>query len=420
MGASDRSRLLRRTAIGLVLAIVLVAAALSPISLAANVKGKPPPSGTKISFARWTTQAQFQVGTFDHTKVVATGDGALVLEPAGGLLQGNDTTGIYNGGPYLYGTYVSPVHTAAGPWNWAVPSWEADTPAGTWIQVEMRALQSGVWTKYYNLGIWASGTATVQRHSVNNQGDKAGSVATDTLILRRTATAVQLRATLFTTDPATTPTIRQLAVVLVNTSLADAAIPPNTGVWGTELAVPERSQMDYLPDGSGWCSPTSTSMVMAYWAAITGNQSLDQTVPDAAAGCHDYVYQGTGNWPFNTAYAAGFGLEAFVSRLQSMSQIEQWVGAGVPVVIGISFGTGELTGAPISSTAGHLITVRGFDAAGNVICNDPAADQAQGEVIRIVYNRAELEHCWLVNASGIAYIIYPVGHAVPGTPNGSW
>lgn len=298
-------------------------------------------------------------------------------------------------------------------------SWEADTPAGTWIQVEMRALQSGVWTKYYNMGIWAFDTATVQRHSTNSQGDKSGSVSTDTLILKRTATAVQLKATLFTTSSTLTPTVRQLAAVLVNTDLADATIPPNTGVWGTDTAVPERSQMDYLPDGSGWCSPTSTSMVMAHWANVTGDQNLNQTVPNAAAGCYDYVYQGTGNWPFNTGYAAGFGLESFVSRFQSMSQIEQWIGAGVPVVIGISFTSGELTGAPINSTAGHLIVVRGFDASGNVICNDPAADRTQGEVVRIVYNRAELSHCWLT-ASGIVYIMYPVGHAVPGTPNGSW
>lgn len=406
--------------VGLFMLTLVLAAVYSPAGLAAS-KAKPPPGGgNKIAFARWTTSAQFQAGTFDHTKVVATGDGALALEPAGGLLQGTDTTGMYNGGSYLYGTYTSPVYTAAGPWTWAVPSWEADTPAGTWIQIEMRALQSGTWSKYYNLGVWAFDTSTVQRHSVNGQGDKAGTVSTDTLVLKRSATAVQLRATLFTTNAAVTPTVRQLAAVLVNTSLANANIPSNPSVWGTELAVPERSQMDYLPGGSGWCSPTSTSMVMEYWANVTGNQSLNQTVPDAAAGCNDFVYDGTGNWPFNTAYAAGFGLEGFVTRFQSMSQVEQWVAAGVPVVIGISFSTGQLTGAPISSTAGHLILVRGFDAAGNPICNDPAADRTKGQVVRIVYNRTELSTCWLTNASGIAYLMYPVGHAVPGTPNGSW
>lgn len=426
LGQWYRTSIGRRLAImALVLTLVLasvLATAVVAVSLSGSVLAAkpPPPSGSKIAFARYTTAADFNAGTFAKTKVAATGDGALVLDPAAGLLQGTDTTGIYNGGSYLYGTWVSPVYTTNVAWLWSVPSWEADTPDGTWIQVELRALQSGVWTKYYNLGIWASGTGTIERHSLDSQGDKSGSVATDTLILKKSATALQFRATLFTTNSSLTPTIRQLAAVLVNTNLANALIPPNTAVWGTELAVPERSQMDYLPDGSGWCSPTSTSMIMAYWANITGNQTLDQTVPNAAAGCYDYVYEGTGNWPFNTGYAASFGLEGFVTRLQSMSQIEQWIGAGVPLAISISFGTGELDGAPISSTSGHLIVVRGFDAAGNVICNDPAADRTQGEVVRIVYNRAQLEAAWLGGSGGVVYVMYPTGHAIPGTPNGSW
>jgi len=416
MSELRRSLPCRRSLIAPLLIALAVVVVLSPVGLSAT---KPPPTTTKMDFARYSTSTELQSGAFDHTKVVAVGDGALVLDPTGGLPQGTDTSGLYNGGAYFYGVYVSPAYTAKTTWNWAVPSWEADTPAGTWIQVEMRALQSGVWTKYYNMGIWAFDTGTVQRHSVANQGDKNGSVSTDTLILKRVATAVQFRATLFTVSSTITPTVRQVAAVLVNTAVADATIAPNTGVWGTDLAVPERSQMDYLPDGAGWCSPTSTSMAMEYWANVTGSPNLNQTVPTVAAGCYDYVYAGTGNWPFNTAYAAGFGLESFVSRFQSMSQIEQWVGVGVPIVIGIAFNSGELTGAPISSTSGHLILVRGFDASGNVICNDPAADRTQGEIVRIVYNRTELSHCWLT-AAGVVYVTYPVGWAVPTGSNGSW
>lgn len=405
------------------MAVVLTLALLLSLTPGAFARAKPPAPSDAMDFGRWTTLADWSTGQFD--RVLSTtigdpaGDGALVLDPAAGLLSGTDTSGIYNGGAYLYGTYTSAVHTTAMPFDWAVASWDAATPDGTWLQLELKALISGTWTKWYNMGVWASGTGTVQRHSVNNQKDKNGTVATDTLTLTKAATAYQCRITLFTVDPALSPRVNLISAIAHNTDSTLAVIAPETTAWGIDLNVPERSQMDYLPDGSGWCSPTSTSMVMAYWAQETGDVELDQTVPTVAALCYDYTYGGTGNWPFNTAAAASYGPLAYVSRFQSMSQIEQWIKLGIPVVIGIAFSAGELTGAPIDSTAGHLIVVRGFDANGNVIVNDPAADLAEGEVVRIVYDRAELESVWL-GASGIVYLIYPAGHAIPANSGGSW
>lgn len=372
----------------------------------------------KVDFEKWTAAADF-VGAFDHVKVVAVGDGALALDPTGGLPQGSDTAGLYNGGAYYYGSFTTGSRTTPMPFDWAVPSWNAETPPGTWIQAEFRVQVDGAWTKWYNLGVWTFDTGTVSRHSVNLQGDRDGYVSTDTLMLKKPAAAYEYRMTLFTLDPAVTPTVKLMSAVAMDTRATDAAFPADTRVWGTELAVPERSQMDYLPDGAGWCSPTSTSMVMAYWAAAGANPTWDQTVPTVAEKCYDYVYDGTGNWPFNTAAAAGYGLEAFVSRFQSMSQVEQWVKAGVPVVIGIAFNKGALTGAPITSTNGHLLVVRGFDGNGNVIVNDPAADRTQGEVVRIVYDRQELTDAWL-GASGVVYIIHPAGHPAPASLGGGW
>jgi hypothetical protein len=102
-----------------------------------------------------------------------------------------------------------------------------------------------------------------------------------------------------------------------------------------------------------------------------------------------------------------------------MAQIEEWISADVPVVISFAFGEGELPGTPISSSAGHIMVVRGFDASGNVIVNDPAA--AADDAVRIVYDRAKLEELWLGHSGGTVYLIYPKNHPIPtDKANQSW
>ena len=64
-----------------------------------------------------------------------------------------------------------------------------------------------------------------------------------------------------------------------------------------------------------------------------------------------------------------------MTRLRSLRQAERFIVAGIPLVASISFGPGELDGAPISSTNGHLLVIVGFRRNGDVVVNDPAAQQ---------------------------------------------
>jgi hypothetical protein len=131
----------------------------------------------------------------------------------------------------------------------------------------------------------------------------------------------------------------------------------------------------------------------------------------AVSGVYDWYYRGHGNWPFNTAWAAGQGYQAHVARFTSFAQLERWVSAGVPVILSVAWGKGDLTGAPLQSVAGHLLVLVGFDAAGNAVVNDPAG--ASNTSVRRTYLRSELEPLWLKHSGGTAYLIYPQGWTVP-------
>lgn len=394
------------------------------------------PSGTGTEFAMQLAPSHSTALACSSTDVDG---GSASYDANSGLCAGTDplpagsyNNGLnyYNGGSFFFGTMVSPVHTTGAPINHLIASWNAATPAGTWIEVHVRVNQKNSgWTHWYDLPIWASDFSTIHRHSVNGQADTDGGVATDTFFTKsgQVASAYQLSVTLFTTTPnAASASVRLMTALASYDGSQYTNIAPDTSVWGTNLPVPQRSQMlaqykglGYGGGGEVWCSPTSTSMVMAYWSNVLGQANLNQTVPDAARDTYDFAYDGTGNWPFNTGYAASYGLTGYVTRMQSMSQIEQWIKVGVPIVISIAFSNGILPGEPVQSSPGHLIVVRGFTSNGDVITNDPAASTDDG--VQIVYHRSDLEHAWQYGSNGTAYVIYPTGWNVPTVDAaGSW
>ncbi|HSV39212.1 MAG TPA: peptidase C39 family protein, partial [Nocardioidaceae bacterium] len=184
---------------------------------------------------------------------------------------------------------------------------------------------------------------------------------------------------------------------------------------------------EYDNGGEAWCSPTSTSMVLAYYNALPRPKAYawvdsdyrDRFVDHAARMTFDYSFEGTGNWPFNTAYAASRTGGAFVTRLRNLRDAERFIAAGIPVVASIAFGKGELTGAPISSTDGHLLVIVGFTANGDVVVNDPAAPTSHG--VRRTYDRGQLEAAWLNGSGGVGYVISDAAHPLPpGTDSSPW
>jgi hypothetical protein len=391
------------------------------------------------SAAKTPYQVEFESFSFasgTRSGTVASGAGLTLAASGLTTVPYTDPHG-YGTKDYDAGTWTSAWHDPGFAFSQAVASWNATTPAGTWIQVELRARKpDATETKWYVMGRWAYGDADFHRTSVPGQGDKDASIAIDTFIPKKPMLAYQLRLTLYReTGGSATPTVTKLSNVVAND--ASPYVPSATTMTETKiLAVPEYSQeihAGHYPEfdggGEAWCSPTSTSMILGYWdrlpspadyAFVTtsdpGHQ--DPWVDYAARYTYDYNYNGAGNWPFNIAYAHRNGLVGAVTQLRSLAEAEQFVKAGIPLVASLSFGSGKLDGFLFKGTNGHLLTIVGFTASGDVVSNDPAA-LTDADVQR-TYDREQFEDAWMTSTGGLVYLMYAPGTALPASPGGNW
>lgn len=290
------------------------------------------------------------------------------------------------------GTLTSALQTVR-PFDELIPSWNTQTGKAGSAVLEVRVQTGGQWSRWYSFGKWSAADG---RSSAASQKDSAGEVSTDTLRLKAKATAFQYRVSLAGKGS-------RLNLVAVSTSdrsqrMSGLGQKSDQAAWGKVNEVPQRSQMIYPGGGEVWCSPTSVSMILAYYG-------LNQSVPQVAASIYDRAYAGTGNWAFNAAYAGEQGLKAYVTRLPSLAAAEKFTGAGQPLAVSLGWKKGELPGAPLSYSEGHLMVLVGFDAQGNPVLNDPAAPG--DKTVRRTYPRAAFEKLWLSHSGGVAYVIGP-------------
>lgn len=386
---------------------------IEPSSTAAREKA---PS-QQIDLKRWTTPAK-SVGTYVGTR---SAPGGIALSGSARAARYDDPYGSGGARRYLRGNWRSPWITPGFAFGQLIASYNATTPVGTFIEISVRGRSGAKASSWDSLGRWASHDTRFHRMSLGAQSDDLASVSVDTWLTKGAGLRDwQLRITLWQrTNTSKRPVVEMVAAMASRLPATRPTSPPS-GRAGVNLPIPRYSQelhVGHYPrwngGGEAWCSPTSTSMVVSYFQrgprpreyAWVMHQNHQPWVDYAARGTYASGYDGTGDWPFNTAYAGRFDLDAFVTRLRSLREAETLVRAGIPVVASIAFGRGELDGAPISSTDGHLVVIRGFTAKGRVIVNDPAAPNNRS--VQRIYQRGQFENAWVDTTGGVAYVIHP-------------
>ncbi len=290
-------------------------------------------------------------------------------------------------------------------WNEAVPSWTIDAPGGSIATVYLVPANG----KRYCLGRWTSDRALAPRASVADQKAGGFEVQTDTLA-RADASKdpITVEIDMRPNAAGQWPRVKNFSLALSNGVATAQPLPSQRpAVWGTTIDVPKRSQMSY-PGGNVLCSPTSVSMLLCYWSQSLSRPELDADVPIVQQGVFDAVWNGTGNWAFNMAFAANRpGLRAYVSRFRGIDDLEAWVGAGVPVATSVSYGLLKGKGK-VEPNDGHLVVCVGFTESGDPVFNDPG----RSSEVRQIYKRDDFQAAW-GHSGNTVYLVYPRTWLIP-------
>jgi len=249
------------------------------------------------------------------------------------------------------------------------------------------------WSPWVRIA-WAGKTPSAKQGPIDA---RLGSVNIDELLVKDEAYRLQVRFRLESDSPSAIAKVSRIDVNAAGkygSDNSDHSVGKPTPI---DIPVPFRSQRTSDESLSGrLCSPTSVAMVLAYYG-------VDATVEEVAKKCYDPEYDIYGNWPRNIQAAYEFGVPGSLARMQSWWEVGKILESGQPIIISIRAEKGDLRGAPYESTEGHLIVLRGIDAFGNLIVNDPACGTAEDG--KRVYRRSDLTKVWLQATNGTAYLL---------------
>lgn len=289
----------------------------------------------------------------------------------------------------------------AGGWDELVVSWNVGTNLTLLIEAQA-GWTNGMASTWYSLGYWSQHG---RRGSPKSFSDKDGEVDTDILRVPRPAVGARVRFTL----QGPVAEFRRATLAFCRRQADPVDRPTDRNAWGKIMDVPVRTQAEFPEGINKWCSPTSTSMLLEFWAEELKRPDWNHTVPATAAAVFDPGWGGTGNWPFNTAFAgAQPGLGACVSRFNDLTDLERWVGNGMPVAASVSYAL--LKGRQQAEKGdGHLVVVRGFTADGDVAINDPGVRRSR---VQRTIPRADFARAW-AHSRRTVYLVWPEDRPTP-------
>jgi len=270
-----------------------------------------------------------------------------------------------------------------------VPAFSALHPAPASFRFEVSLERAGRWSA------WVAG-ATIGEARFAPLGGRTDGLAAeiDEFVAEAPAHAVRVRLRLRVDDrhaPLAAPW-------LVSLSAWDGSLAAPSGARSasaTRLAVPALSQMD--ADEAirmRICSPASVAMVLGYWGERVELASLAREIFHPALDRY-------GVWPAAIRAAGRYGVAGYLLRFPDWASAAWCLERGLPVIASVRYGAGELDGAAIPETSGHLLVLTGY-AGDEVLVNDPAATTSAGVARR--YRRDQLCRVWLERA-GVGYVL---------------
>lgn len=184
---------------------------------------------------------------------------------------------------------------------------------------------------------------------------------------------------------------------LVTLSTCDLEPPlANAGPGRVRLDVPAVSQLEAPTDlAMRICSPTSLAMVLAYFGAPVELEACAAEVFHPATNRY-------GVWPAAIRAAGKRGVLGYLLRFPDWRSAAWCLDHGLPVIASMNYDAGELTGAALSATTGHLLILTGYED-GDVFVNDPVAPSRASVARR--YRRDEVVRIWLERA-GVGYVLF--------------
>jgi hypothetical protein len=277
-----------------------------------------------------------------------------------------------------------------GPWTprsavaHLLPSFSPLTPAPPAFRFEVSARMEGTWSP------WVA-TVTLGAAEFPALPAATGPLAVDVdeLSASRPIEAVRMRVRC----RGTLPRVWLATLSTAGAAAADAGVPLD---GCARLRVPSLSQIGEDPAiAPRICSPTSVAMVLGYWGRPAAASAVAADVFHPATDRY-------GVWPAAIRAAGARGVAGYLLRFPDWPAAAWCLSRGIPIVASIRYGTGELSGAAIAATSGHLIVLTGYEN-GSVLVNDPAAPTPASVPRR--YRRDELTRAWL-DHRGIGYVLF--------------
>lgn len=279
------------------------------------------------------------------------------------------------------GAYTSPAFKMA-PFLRLVPSWNADTPVGTAVEVQVRVAAGGQWSRWFSFGRWSP---FVDRASAAAQSDELARVEREFLSVAEAhapADTAQVRIYLYSDNSSSSPQVRVLALA-VDPLHWEETEPERSG---PVLELPRYSCLVRDPAiAQRIPSATTMAMLMNRWGEDVLPEEVARAGYDAMAGRY-------GNLSFLTAVAGAYGY-ACHAQFTGLQLLRREIRQGNAVAAYVQYRTqimpeGEevaerhsaaalpaLEGAVLDSN-GHLVAVRGFveeNGEEYAVCNDPLA-----------------------------------------------